>query len=249
MFKAPSAALLFAFTLIMAAPDANARDSVVDYYRELQAIERFELDYPLRKKGKGWVTRNLSWDSDVAAIVDTKSGYIFFSDEGTGGGNYETQIVLWRKTGGAPLIGIAEVGYDGAYPGGSRLRFFDKFDGNWTQITDYVMPEIGISDFLDDDMTIADLNALKGIRSDVYYVLPRKGTTIRAYLVTRDTYANAVCNDEDWFNPGDPAPYLRYCKTMQGRIETLIRVEWNKPDGRFTRGDRLRAGKVPWNAE
>ena len=225
---------------------AEARENVVDYYRQLQQIQAFDLNYPLKKEGKGWVTRNLDWDSNIPVIVDVQAGYIFFSDEGTGGGNYETQIVLWRKSGGEPLIGISEVAYDPPYPDGSRLRFFEKDGKRWIEVTDFVVPGISISDFLAQDMTIGDLNALKAIGTRVYIALPRVGTTIRAYLVTKDSYANAVCNEEDWFVPGDPAPYLHYCKVLQNRVNNLIRIDWNKRQGQFTFGDKGRSAKVPW---
>ena len=226
---------------------AEARQNVVDYYAELQQIAHLDLEYSLEKRGKKWVTQNLSWDEKIPVIVDLKAGYIFFSDGGTGGGNFETQIVLWRKSDGSPLIGIAEVGFDPPYPGNSRVRFFEKENKRWRDVTSYVMPRIAISDYLSATMTMRDLRAMHAINSSIYVSLPRRGTAISAYLVVKETYTNAVCNGEDWFNPGDTAPYLRYCDHMEGRIDTLIRLTWNKEESRFVTGKKTRAKSLPWS--
>jgi hypothetical protein len=227
----------------------NENDSVVDYYTQLQSIEGLELEYPLTKKNGKWVSVNMSWETDFPAIVDLKSGYIFFTDEGTGGGNFDTQIVLWRRSDGSPLIGIAEVSYDPPYPLLWRLRFFEQDQDSWLDTTDYVLPKIGVSSFLTDNMTLADLNAVHDIGSGITVELPRKGTSIKAYLVVKDIYVNAVCNGEDWFEPGDKAPYFRYCENVRGLANTLILLKWNKQEGRFTVASKARAENLPWSAD
>lgn len=245
MFKLPFAAILAASFLV--ASMVEAKDTVVDYYHELQMFPGLGLEYPLVQKNGQWVSKNIFWDTDIPAVVDIAAGYIFFSDEGTGGGNFDTQIVLWRKPDGAPLIGIAEVSYDAPYPMLDRLRFYEKFGSQWQDVTGFMLPELGIASFMPTEMTIADLETLRDIGTNITVSLPRVGTSIQVYLVIKETYTDAVCSGAGWFSPYDPTPYYRYCKTLEGRMFTQITLDWNKSEERFILGSRTIAPALAWS--
>lgn len=233
--------------LLLLLPSTGMAENVVEYYNQLRAFEKFGLTYPVTLKNGEWVTMNMAWETDTPAVVDLSAGYIRMVDGGTGGGNFDTEVVLWRKADGTPLIGIAEVGYDSRYPDLERLRFFEGHGGEWFVSTGWVVPSIGISDFMDDDMTIGDLNTLRDIHTTVTVVLPREGTTIRAYLVLKDRDAKAVCLGEDWLQVHDKEPYFRYCNRLQGRVATRVDLMWDKEAVQFSFGARSIEKDLPWN--
>jgi len=213
---------------------------VVQYYNELQKIKHLGLDYPLRREGKQWLTTNGEWHKAIPVTVDLKNGYMFFTDEGTGGGNFDTQVVLYRKSDKTPLIGIVENGYDPPYPGHANVRFFSLDSKNWQNDTVWAWPKISIDDFLTSDMTIADLRAIKAVGAAVYVRLPRKGTSATAYLIINEDIAQAVCRGDSSIVVGNVAPYQDYCHRLKGRMFNRIEVLWNKKEGRFLAGEKSR---------
>lgn len=216
---------------------AFADPAVVEAYRAIRASGVApDLTYELRAGPGGFVTTSPDWGTDIPVEVDAANGWLRIADEGTGAGLYETQIVLWRQTGGTPLVGIAETLFEPPYPGATRVRFFGEEGANWGEWTAYVWPAPELADFLPDDLTIADLRALRATRAAIYVTLPRHGLDARAQLVTRDEEIRAVCGGEDWFVPADPAAYLRYCARVAGRLGREIPLRWIREEGRFEAG-------------
>jgi len=232
--------LLFALFVGFSTSVNVAQADVIQYYKELQKIKHLGLAYPLRAKGKKWLTTNGEWHTAIPVTVDLKNGYIFFSDEGTGGGNFDTQVVLYRKSDKSPLIGIVENGYDPPYPGQAKVRFFSRGTKNWENETAWVWPKIAVDDFLTPDMTIADLRSLKTIGAVVYVKLPRKGTAAMAYLIINEDIAQAVCRGDPSIVVGNVAPYQDYCQRLKGRMFNRIEILWNKQEGRFSKGKKSR---------
>jgi|GEM_PF-3315410 len=222
--------ILFSLPII---PTANADSSVVDYYHELQQKKDLSLDYQLVHKSGTWITFNQAWGTAIRATVDIDNGYIFFSDEGTGGGNYDTQVQLYSKSNQPPLVGIVENGYNPPYPDDIKVRFFTRIDGRWGDETSWVWPDVAIDDFLTAEMTIKDLRVLKAIGSQVYVKLPHMGAAPIAYLVINKDITKAVCSGGDRIKVADKSPYLHYCQHLKNQIYNKIDIVWNKLDGRF----------------
>jgi hypothetical protein len=89
------AALMLLFVLPL---QAGAQPSVVGYYEELrQSGAADDLTYALREEGKRWVTTSPDWGTPMPVTVDGPRGYMRILDDGTGGGSFETQVVLWRQ--------------------------------------------------------------------------------------------------------------------------------------------------------
>ncbi len=223
----------------------HAQPKVVEYYNSLVGTQfPNEYDYPLVLKNGQWTSQNTSWETDMPVLVDGQNGYIFVNDEGTGGGNFTTEAVYWKRSYG-PLLGIAETGYYPPYPEYSRLKFYAFENNAWIDETAYVWPKITLEDFMSDDMTIRDLRALKAIQAALYVKLPQKGLDAEVWLVIRNTEVNAVCNGEDWFKPSNTTPYLTYCNTLKHRLFNHMVVKWNKSDGVFAKGHLSRRVQ-PW---
>ncbi len=159
---------------------------VVDYYNSLPKIffsdkDLGDIKYPLYKKGDTWFSHS-SADNEFTPVVDIKNGYIEFNDEGTGGGNVNTKIVLFRKKDESPLIGITKGGYNGIYFENSTT-FYELKNDSWVK-TDNVFPEVKIERFLNkkylnlyfkrDNVITPNLTTLTK--------LPQQGTTINLDL-------------------------------------------------------------------
>jgi hypothetical protein len=159
---------------------------------------------------------------DRAAEVDIANGFIRIDDEGTGGGNFETQVALWRLEGEEPLVGIVEAHKDGGIPGQSRVRFFKKVGRNWVDRTPDVWTPVGLQAFMKGDMTIEDLRALETIGAAVYVSLPRKGTAITAEfkLGSIEQYA---CKNDPFANLAEKKPaWDRYCQKLKPALASSV---------------------------
>lgn len=222
--------------LCLTATASVAEPSVVAAYKNVRAAGITPgLAYEVREAPGGFATISPDWGNAIPVEVDAANGWMRIADEGTGGGTYEAQVVLWRLDHGAGLLGIAESVFDPPHPGASRVRFFSDDYGGWSDWSDYVWPEIALADFLPGDMTIDDLRALEAVRSVVHVTLPRQGRDAQARLVTRDEEIAAVCGGEDWFVPRDPAPYMRYCARIAPRLMREIVLRFDGETGRFTK--------------
>jgi hypothetical protein len=226
-----------AMALLLAANTALAEPSVVAAYSGLRASGAApDLAYDVREAPGGFATISPDWGNAIPVEVDAANGWMRIADEGTGGGSFEAQVVLWRLDHGAGLLGIAESVFDPPHPGASRVRFFSDDYGRWGEWTEYTWPKVTLADFLPGDMTIDDLRALEDLRSVVHVTLPREGRDALARLVTRDEEIAAVCGGEDWFVPADPAAYLRYCARIAPRLAREIVLHFDGELGRFTKG-------------
>jgi hypothetical protein len=220
---------------------ASADPSVVDAYEALRASGVApDLTYALEMDAGQWVTTSPDWGTPIPVLVDGSNGYVEILDEGTGGGSFETQIVLWRKADGAPLLGIAETAHLQPGMGASHVRFFESYAGRWEDLTGYVWPQVDLTDFMTDQMSVADLRDLTAIGASVYVDLPQHGLNAEARLTVPDELVRAVCDGEDWFVPADKEPYLRYCRNLSGALYRTMSVRWDRAEGRFFEGPRGR---------
>lgn len=235
----------FALLSLFIAPTAQAGSGVVGYYNELQQIKHLGLDYPLERQSGTWITFNTSWNTAIKAVVDSDKGYIFFTDEGTGGGNYDTQVRLFQTNDKTPLIAIVENGYNPPFPEGIKVRFFSRGESDWNDETQWVWPSIGVDDFLPAQMTVKDLRVLKAIGAQVYVKLSPRSVGPVAYLSINEDMTHAVCSGDKSFVVADKTPYLHYCKHLKNNIFNKIETVWSKQDRRF-RLSKKSSAVLPW---
>jgi len=211
---------------------AQSRDGgVVAAYRQISTVFP-GYRYGVKQHGGRWQSHNLYSGEPIDIVVDTANGYIQIVDEGTGGGSFETQVVLWRKSDGSPLVGIAESLIDGEGPGQTRLRFYSRDDGQWEDSSDYVWPGTPLDIFLRAEMSIADLRAVRTAGGRPHIRLPRKGSTIEVRLGLYAEKVRAVCKGEDWITVPDRTPYLRVCG-LEDRLRSTVSYRWLRDEGRF----------------
>jgi len=240
----------FAAMLIMMAAAMNgamaAGSDIVSLYSDLQSRGGFGLNYRIERTGGGWSTFNSEWKTRIPVRVDLRNGYLYFTDEGTGGGNFDTQARLFHKSSGAPMLVIVENGYNPPYPEDTKTRLFSKSGSAWQDDTGWMWPKLSLDDFLTDEMTIADLRAMKALRAKIYVSLPPKGRVPVAYLVVNETMTRAVCGGDKSFVVKDKAPYLRYCNQLKDRLFNAIEIDWNTERDRFEAGRKTRVN-LNWN--
>lgn len=236
---------LFTLLGLLTAQIAHAGSGIVGYYNELQQIKHLGLDYPLEHRSGTWMTFNSAWNTAIRAVVDSDNGYIFFTDEGTGGGNYDTQVRLFPASDKTPLLAIVENSYNAPFPEDVKVRFFARVGSGWKDETKWVWPSIGIEDFLVAQMTIKDLRALKAIGAQVYVWLSPKSRTPIAYLSINEDMTKAVCGGDGSVVVADKSPYLHYCQHLKDNIFNTINTVWNDNDGRFRLGKKSH-GFLPW---
>ena len=220
---------------MLAGGAAMADPAVVEAYHALKASGvAGELTYELRPAKGGWMTTSPDWGTDMPVVVDGANGFIEVLDEGTGGGSFRQQVVLWRMSDGTPLLGLGETAYDPPYPMTTRVRFFAPYGDGWEEWRQGLWPDPGLEDFLPNQATIADLRTLEEVDARILVDLPRHGVDITATLVTPDTHINAVCGGEDWFVPADPDAYLAYCNRVAGQVRRELSIAWDKENYQFT---------------
>jgi len=212
--------------LLLTGATAPKRDNVVEAYGQIRAqIKGF--DYTLVQRGGKWSAREPSEPKlDRAAEVDIANGFIRIDDEGTGGGNFETQVALWRVEDDA-FVGIVETHKDGGIPGQSRVRF------SWVDKTPDVWTPVGLQAFMKGDMTIEDLRALETIGAAVYVALPRKGTEITAELKLSSTEEYA-CKGDASVNLAEKKPaWDRYCQKLKPGLATHVTLRLDTERTKF----------------
>jgi hypothetical protein len=218
--------------VLLSGAAAPKRENVVEAYGQIRAqIKGF--DYTLVQRGGKWSAREPSEPKlDRSAEVDIASGFIRIDDEGTGGGNFETQVALWRVEDNA-FVGIVETHKDGGIPGRSRVRFFKKIDRNWVDKTPDVWTPVGLQAFMKGDMTIEDLRALETIGAAVYVALPRKGTAVTAELKLSSTEEYA-CKGDSFVNLAEKKPaWDRYCQKLKPALATAVTLRLDTERTRF----------------
>jgi hypothetical protein len=222
--------------VLLSGAAAPKRENVVEAYGQIrEQIKGF--DYTLVQRGGKWSAREPSEPKmDRSAEVDIANGFIRIDDEGTGGGNFETQVALWRVEDDT-FVGIVETHKDGGIARQSRVRFFKKTGRNWVDKTPDVWTPVGLQAFMKGDMTIGDLRALETIGAAVYVTLPRKGTTITAELKL-PSIEEYACKGDSFVNLAEKKPHWdRYCQKLKPALASTVTLPLDTERARFSLKD------------
>lgn len=222
-------ALIFGCLLIPASVVASetTKRTVIDYY-----------NLTLESGALKIVQKNGSWRIEnedvpiILSVADVPNGYIEFIDTGTGGGSTTVSAALFLKGNGEPMLAVLEAGSTtGTCPDPTYvLKIFHMEMGRMDQIRK-VLPELPVSLFLNkgyDPKKSAPM-VLPDSSYRIGYRLPRKGTTMEAFLET----SNIACG---MAMAGDEMPK----KERLAREEFLrnvrkepVKLKWNKSTGMF----------------
>ncbi|MEQ8706247.1 MAG: hypothetical protein RIC19_20105 [Phaeodactylibacter sp.] len=199
--------------------ETDKRKNVLDYYRSLEPP--YNSPYELTQKGNKWMAES-PLEMELEATVDLRNGFIEIIDEGTGGGTYHVQVVLFRLANGNPMIAVSKRAYDGV--GATQEYHFlrpehpDQYD--WTEHT---LGALSVFDFLELDYA-EEAHTLEEAMP-VLLDLPQRGTTLTASVFTGKRFY--YCGDS-----ASPEEQLA-CPAFDRLRQEQIALKWDRENGQF----------------
>ena len=192
----------------------------------------FEFKYALTQRNGEWFCQS-SAGYEMPATVDLRNGFIEISDEGTGGGTNQVQMVLFRKTDGTPIIGVCMGGFNGVFFE-NKARFYDFVNNNWQDVTEKIFPDIEFSCFLNPGYTGTPNESGTFRWFDYYTCLPRYGLSVE--LAVNREKIQAVIRENVDFETGELLNGQQRSK-MKELVRNIasekIMVQWEKSSGKF----------------
>lgn len=184
----------------------------------------------------------------IPAYLNKRAGYLRIEDEGTGGGSFLAEVVLWRARDGSALIGTAGTGFEFERLNNTAVDFYvADGGGRYLKITRDVWPRIEVANFMTREMTIGDLEVLTDLGATVYVSLPEKGTDATAYLVLSHQ-GDMFCDDSKYAMRGGVEAHAYFCENLKDHIYTSLHLGWNKDERRFSVGERRLGPMLSMNA-
>ena len=242
---------IFMFSIYASGENKIPQWSIVDIYSMAQQSTVSNLNYPIYhqtgEKDK-WVSVTTAWNTFIDATVDEKNNYIYILDEGTGGGSFSTQAAMWRDDAGAILLIVSENGYDFTFPERSFIKAFQYMPrasdatSLGIRLVSSSLPKLSLLDFATEDMDAKDLQMLKKVRSNIFYKLPKNGTSIHAFLVMEDEIKNQSILKDCYYDKKTceekRKAYRYYHQNLKGKIYRDIELKWK--EYRFEIGKKSR---------
>jgi hypothetical protein len=204
--------------------EINIRKDVIDYYWEMSSSELDLIHYPIELKNKKWLTVSHA-DYEIEADVDYRKDYIFIKDPGNGAEDKAStyQFVLYDRKKGDPLIAISKKKFINE-KWVTEVSFWKKKGGLWTNIVAEVAPELSYQDFLEGGREQHKLDRTLAGLLPIYYNLPKKGKSIKVFLLSEGL--TAYCMNE---NPDDT-----HCPIRQFIKFQIAELRWNKGKSTFS---------------
>lgn len=205
-----------------ASEEQPARRTVLDYYQMLTSQGLLTYEYPLQEQQGRWVCISPLTEESFEAVVDVPNGFIELEDDGTGGGTYRRQVVLFRMEDSKAVIGVNELIHDGVTLS-HNYAFYRDQNGRLEDWTERTMPAISGFDFLPSDY--AEESDIVAQALDVYFELPRKGTklTCKVWTGKKVYFCQEDANEEDQIA----------CAVINRVIRESFKLDWNRQEGRF----------------
>lgn len=215
-------------SLVDAAPEADTeltettRKNILEYYGLLGAAGLLPDDYPLQEKKGRWYSISPITEEPFDIVVDIPNGFIEIADDGTGGGTFQIQVVLFRMENGQAVLGVNETANDGVTVH-QNYAFYREQAGTFQNWTEHTMPPLNAFDFLPADY--AEEADIVEEALDVYFELPRKGTKLTARVWTgKKSY---MCK-----NHASEREQIG-CAVIQRVTRESFTLDWNRKEGRF----------------
>jgi len=172
-------------------------------------------------------------DERVAlSVADLANGYVEFVDEGTGGGKEEISAALFLAKDKAPMLAVLRItGSSGSCPDPTYgLTTYTLEAGKLRAATD-IVPKVPLGLFFENGYTPQE-SGPEMIPAQEYrlgYKLPRKGTTLEAFLDT-STAACTLGAFGDQLSAASRAAHEKFLANVRKEPVTL---KWNKASGHF----------------
>jgi len=231
-------ALASVLSLTFGHVDGAPAQSVVEAFKgwtdKFCARDRACTRYTLRKQGVTYRASGGEFVNVARTIVDGPNGYLMIDDEGSGGGNAVTEAAIFRPDAGPALFVVARRSYEGPKPVDGTIRAFYWFDeGKLTAIENEAL-KIGPRDFVPGAATQESSGYFRkpDEAGPVIFHLPRKGTTIAAYLPAFDRRA---CVSQDWMGV-EESRRAAACAQAARSHKTSRSIVFDRGEGRFIDG-------------
>jgi len=204
-------------------PEYKLKKDVVDYYWEMASADGDLISYPLELKDNKWMTVSVA-DYELEADVDYRKGYIFITDPAKDSLDKAAtfQFVIYPRKKDNPLVAISKKKYQNDR-WITEVGFWEKRGGKWFNIARKVAPELSYLDYLDGGREVHKLNVDLVEQLPVHFELPKKGTTIKAYLLSEQLtfYCMQIKPDDE------------NCSIRSSIKYNTVELRWNKAKSTF----------------
>lgn len=207
--------------------ELNLKKDVVDYYWEMSSVDTHLIHYPIELKDNKWTTVS-SAEYELEADVNYRKGYIYIKDPANEDDDHAStyRFKVYKRKKNKPLIGISKKRYvDEKWI--TEISFWEEKGGKWFNIVDKVLPDLTYQDFLAggraDHESTEELTDLLPL----HYALPKKGKTIKVFLLSEGI--TAYCMNVDPDNPN--------CEIRQHIKYQSVDLKWAKAKSKFSIGN------------
>lgn len=181
--------LILSAAVALIASSALAQAKIVKYFQKLSKEDQH--GYTIKHKAGVYTVEA---DTECSITVDEKNGYLKIFDSGTGGGNFELELAIFKTVDNKDILAVNTYSYDADVRESGNIKFLDVAK-NMADITMSVWPDMGkIEDLLPTGVTKEDIGAYTET-AYTYSVLPKVGTTIKFYLGFKQL--DQLCNEKD----------------------------------------------------
>ncbi|CAA6799266.1 MAG: Unknown protein [uncultured Sulfurovum sp.] len=200
---------------------------IIQYYQEIYndtSINHDILTYKLYQKYNHWHAKETKYQDALSIVPYIKEDSIQLSQE-MGDGRETIDIKLWGEKGTAPLMVMTKNYFSDKHLQSSKITFLVKEYKKWHKITP--LKEIGLESFLQETMSIKDLNVLKSIGIIIFYDIQQKGNSLFLRLAINKKIINKICQHDTSLKVDNREDYLYYCESLQGKLKPPIHFIWN----------------------
>lgn len=206
---------------------SNTKKDVVDYYWKMSSVDTHLIHYPVELKNNKWTTVSEA-EYELEAEVNYRKGYIFIKDPANGDEEHAStyRFKLYKRKKNKPLIAISKKRYvDESWV--TEVSFWEEKGGKWFNITETVIPDLKYQDFLAGGRADHEDNEDLTRLLPLHYSLPKKGKTIKVFLLSEAI--TAYCMNVDPDNPN--------CSVRQHIKYQSVELKWNKAKSKFSIGN------------
>jgi hypothetical protein len=205
----------------------NLKKDVVDYYWEMSSVDTHLIHYPIELKDNKWTTVSVA-EYELEADVNYRKGYIFIKDPANEDDEHAStyRFKLYKRKKNKPLIGISKKRYvDEKWV--TEVSFWEERGGKWFNVAEEVLPDLIYQDFLAGGRADHEENEDLVELLPLHYALPKKGNTIKVFLLSEGI--TAYCMNVDPDNPN--------CQIRQYIKFQSVDLKWNKAKSKFSIGN------------
>jgi len=177
-------------------------------------------------------------EGDIEVTVDTKNGYLTWSDPGTGGGTLTMEAALFVTADKRKILATNRIDSD-SLSVTCELRFYQYKDESMQEIKSGILPDLNVAMFLDEKLDKKSFSKHESLldRVKIKIELPRFGTAITIspeFTSLGPAITASDLNDEE---------KEKARQVIEAGLPYTIDLNWDRKKGAFTFGKKAKAGK------